>query len=204
MSHHARGSKSEIPSSQSEGLWSKFVDSLTQQLGLFLVVALIGILTVFSDNLAARIKFALNRANLREDRYAALSSQLSGYIFDCELVQEDLTKGLTTMDDLTPIINNYNKDVTDLRRNEYANQALIARYWDDQRRAEFVALMAQIRTIDSTFHSLNDEFEQVNSPNNPNRKAKVDPARAKATAALLQPLLLKFEPQAQKLLNDLE
>jgi hypothetical protein len=204
MSHSPTVGKSDIPSSQKEGLWSKFVDSFTQQLGLFLIVALIGILTVFSDNLAARIKFALNRTNLREDRYAALSSQLSGYIFDCELVEEDLTKGWTTMNDLTPIINDYNKDLTDLRRNEYADRALIARYWDDERRAEFVALMDEIRTIDSTFHSLNDEFEQVNNPNNPKRKERVDPARAKATAAVLQPLLLKFELQAQKLLDDLE
>ncbi len=190
-----------LPSSGQKGFWSELGNSFTQQIGLYVIAAVIGILSVFSDNLAERIKSALNRANAREDRYAALSNELSGYIFDCELIEEHLAKGWTAKDELTPIVNDYNKDITDLRRNEYANRALLARYWNKERRDEFVALMKEILTIDSTVHGLNDELEQVIILK---KQERVDPTRAEASADELQKLLVKFEPHAQKLLDEIE
>ncbi len=189
------------PPSVPQGFWSGLGHSFTQQIGVAMIAAVIGILSLFSDNLAERIKFALNRANARGDIYASLSNQLSGYIFDCELFEEHLANGWTTKDELTPIIVDYNKDITELRRKEYANRAMIAKYWDKERREEFAALMKEILAIDSAVHRLNDELEQVNILN---KKERVDPARAKASAAELQKLLGEFEPQAEKLLDELE
>jgi hypothetical protein len=189
------------PPSAPQGFWSGLGHSFTQQIGIAIIAAVVGILGLFSDNLAGRIKFALNRADARGDIYATLSSQLSSYIFDCELVEEHLANGWTTKDELTPIIGDYNKDITELRKKEYANRALIAKYWNKERREEFAALMKEILTIDSAVHRLNDELEQVTILK---KKEKIDPARAKASAAELQKLLGEFEPQAEKLFNELE
>jgi hypothetical protein len=182
-------------------LWSDLRSSLRQKTSTYVVTAVFGILTVFSDHFAGNIKSALNRANDRGDRYAALSRQLSGYVFDCELVQEYLANGWTTRDGLVPVITDYNNDITNLRRDEYANRAMLTRYWSKDRRNDFAAIMKDALAIDSIMHGLNDEFEKVNILKS---QPRVDQVRATAAAAELKKSLAVFAPEVEALLNKLD
>jgi hypothetical protein len=193
--------KVELPSEDRTGFWPELGSSLRQRTGTWIVATIFAILTIFSDNLAERIKSALNRADAREEKYAALSRQLSGYIYDCELIDEYLANGWTTRDAFVPIILDYNRDITDLRRNEYADRAILAKYWNKDRRNDFMAIMGEAQAIDSTIHSLNNELEQVNVLKT---KDKVDPVLAKSTALEIHNQLANFKPQVETLLDKLE
>jgi hypothetical protein len=187
--------------SSDKRFWPGLAQSFKQQAAIYIVTAVFAILTVFSNTIADRIKTALNYADAREDRYATLARQISGYIFDCELIEEYLVNGWTTRDALVPIISDYNKDITDLRRNEYVNRAMLAKYWNKARRNQFDSLMAQILKVDSTVHKLNDEYEKVNILKT---EAKVGPTRASANSAELHNLLATFKPEAENFLGDLD
>jgi hypothetical protein len=184
-----------------EGFWRQLWESTRQRTGTYLITAVFAFLAVFSDSIAGRIKFELNKADYREDKYATLSRDLSGYIFDCQLVAEYLRNGLTSKEGLTPLAEDYNKDITELRRNEFVERAYLAKYWGKDRQAEYASIMTDVLQIDTTVHSLNDEIEQVVILK---KKDKIDPTKAKATADELEKMLSTFKPKAEKLLVELE
>ena len=200
-SDNSTNEKADLGSEGRNKFWPELGSSLKQRTGTWIVATVLTILTVFSDNLAGRIKSALNRADAREEKYAALSRQLSGYIFDCELIDEYLANGWTTRDAFVPIILDYNKDITDLRRNEYADRAILAKYWNKDRRKDFIAIMDEAQAIDSDIHKLNNELEQVNVLKT---KEKVDPIVAKSTGLEIHNKLVNFKPQVEALLDKLE
>jgi len=183
------------------GFWAAFLNSLRTQSVSYILGGIFTILAVFPTYFADRIKSGLNKANAREDKYTALASLLSGYIFDCEQVEECLANGRTSKKDLVPIILDYNNDITALRKSDYSNRMLLSKYWNTQRRDEFVVLMKEVLAIDTTMHGLNDEFEAVNIAET---KSKVDPARASNAALALHALLDTFRLHAEKLLNDMQ
>ena len=200
-SKEAAKNQGDLPSKGRNGFFQQLGSSFKERTGTYVVATVFTILTVFSDDLAGRIKSALNRADAREEKYAALSRELSGYVFDCKLIEEYLANGWTAKDAFAPIIIDYNNDITALQRNEYANRAILGRYWNKDRRNDFVEIMKEVQTLDSTVHSLNDEFEKVNVLKT---KEKVDPVRAKSTASDMHNLLTEFTPHVEQLLDKLE
>ena len=180
---------------------STFVNSLTTQSIAYVLGGIFTVLAVFPAYFADRIKSGLNKANVREDKYTALAMSLSGYIFDCEQVEESLAKGRTTKKDFGPVIQDYNTDITALRKSDYANRMLLSKYWGAMYRDRFAALMKEVIAIDSTVHGLNDELEAVNVSES---KSKVDPARASSTASALSGQLDKFRIDVENLLDDMQ
>lgn len=181
--------------------WPQLRSHFSERMGTYIVTTVFTIVTVFSDTLAGNIRSALNRADARDEKYAVLSRQLSDYLFECKLIEEYLNNGWTTREAFTPIVLDYNNDITDLRKNEYVDRAILAKYWNKDRRAEFVTIMNDIHGVDSTIHSLNDEMEQVNILKT---KEKIDPVRAKSTATDLQNKLALLTPETEGLLDKLE
>jgi hypothetical protein len=154
---------------------------------------------IFSDKLVERAKFAVNRADMREAKYATFASELSVYIFDCELLQEALEHGWTTAANLTPLITEYNASITELRKNQFQ----IALCWPSIGISSGAS--SSTKSCRAFFKlmrpcNLNDEYELVNIKK---IKEKVDPQKAAANAASLKDLLKVFKPKADTFLEDL-
>jgi hypothetical protein len=184
--------------SERKGYWSSISDTLRERLGTLLIGILVAIFGVFSDKIVDTVKFAINKADLRVERYETFSQDLSNHIFLVELMQEYLHEGWTTKDGVVPILLDYNKSITLLRKKEYVYRTVFHRYWDEQTASQFSGLMATVREVDRQIHGLNDEFEAVNILET---KEKIDSQRAEATAAQLKPLLENLRTEADALLR---
>jgi hypothetical protein len=177
-----------------------FLDDLRSRAATYVITLLFALLAIFSDKLVERVKFALNRADMREAKYATFASELSVYIFDCELLEEDLEHGWTTAANLTPLITEYNGSITELRKNQFSDRAMLIKYWDKKRSQQFDEIMQSILQLDAAVHNLNDEYELVNLRKS---KEKVDPQKAAANATSLKDLLKVFKPKVDTFLEDL-
>lgn len=184
--------------SERKGFWPSFSDTFRERLGTLLIGLLVAIFGVFSDNIIETLKFAINKADLRVERYETFSRDLSNHIFSVELMQEYLQEGWTTTDGIVPILLDYNKSIMLLRKKEYVYRTVFHRYWDEETASLFAGLMAIIREIDRKIHGLNDEFEAVNIRKT---KEKIAQQRSDATAAQLKPLLDQLRTKADSLLR---
>jgi hypothetical protein len=76
--------KKRTPANKKPQAKGKWLYLFQKRMGTFLTAAIVAILTVFSNSLTERIKFSLDRADLRQAKFAKLSQDLSIYLFDCE------------------------------------------------------------------------------------------------------------------------
>jgi len=120
-----------------------------------LLTAIVTLLTVFSNTLTERVKFGLDRADLRQAKFAKLSDDLSIYLFDCELEQEYLEEGVSRIDLYNSAGQELNNSITELRKTEYSNRAIIATYWNADEAQEFEGMMDDIKALDLVLHELN-------------------------------------------------
>jgi hypothetical protein len=172
---------------KTKGRWLNFLE---KRFGTFLLTAILGLLTVFSDTLTERIKFSLDRASLREEKFGKLSDDLSMYLFDCELLQKFLAEGDTKEELDANVSDELNDSITRLRGAEYTNRAIITRYWDAERAKEFEEIMDEVKNLDDVFHELNrqpkDKFTPpLESKVSTDIKLKLDPLRNKVQSFLL-------------------
>src|SRR5215208_3187419 len=107
-------------------MWKTFVTSL----GTAIVAFLIAIVTVPTDFVVGRLKFALNRAEQRDERSARLSEEVSTYIFTAQIFREFFARDLD-QETVKFTIKEYNDAITNLRAHEYVNRATIHRYWSE-------------------------------------------------------------------------
>jgi len=158
-------------------------------------------LTAFSGYIVEGVKFRLNRADLRIERYQTLATDISQHTFSTELVQEFFQENWTTLPTLKWLMPDYNTSITTLRKKEFVYVQWLHQYWDEKREADFTELMQLVRDIDRTIHSLNDELEKVENDNK--NHPKVDEQRARKTAADLEPLVKALRAKATTLLKNL-
>jgi hypothetical protein len=187
---------------QIENGWKRFWESglgssLRNQLATWFVGVLIAVLTVFSSTLTERIKFSINRADLRVKSYEQLSQDLSEYVFDAEFCQESFEHNWTTKDALDDLVKGYNLAITKLRGNEYVYRSWLSRYWGKEEVKRFSDLMETVKRLDLVIHSLNDEIEAVHNKS----KLKIDGTRASDAAKTMRPELELLETQVQTLLE---
>jgi hypothetical protein len=166
--------------------WRQLFTTLREHFTTVLVTTFAGILTIFSGYIVETIKTAVNRADLRVERYQSLSTDVSSHLFSVELLQEFFEHNWTTEPTLKDLLTEYNTSITKLRKNEYVYYQWIARYWDKSALKEFEDIMSLVKKIDHAVHGLNDEFELVNLTK---KQPKVNPERAKATAKEMKPLV---------------
>jgi hypothetical protein len=188
---------------QLENGWKRFWESglgtsLRTQTATWFIGVVIAVLSVFSSHLTEKIKFSINRADLRVKSYETLSQDLSVYVFASENCQESIEHNLTTKDAMTPLVKDYNDAIDKLRKNEFVYRSWLSRYWGKDDVARFSDVMTSARSIDQTFHSLNDEFEAVNITKS---KQKIDDERAKKAASEMRPKLDLLRSQVQTLLE---
>jgi hypothetical protein len=182
------------------GLWTAIETSFRTQLATWIVAFLIGILGLFSSSITERIKFALNRANLRTTQYEELASETSSYIFSTELMAEFLEKGWTTKPTMTELLKDYNASITTLRRKEFVYSSWIRRFWGPDKVAVFKSFMSTVREFDAELHSLNNEFEKVNITGT---QTKISDKAAADAVNHMKPTIEKLHARALELLMAL-
>ena len=154
----------------------------------------LSIITIFSNTLTERIKFALNRADLRTTSYEKITHDVSGFVFFDENATESLKQGLTDKNALTNVITPYNDAITELRSQEYVIRSWLNRYWQKEDMDRFEELMQTVKDIDQQFHRLNPEFVQVVYY----KKKSVDTTLANKTINELE----KLNPQLEKQVKE--
>lgn len=181
--------------------WQTIQGEIQKHFITFLTMTLVGVLTVFSGSIVESVKFQLNRADLRSERYQSLSTDLSNYVFSVEIFQEFFQENWTTLEALEGIIPRYNDAITNLRKNEYVYLQWLHQYWDERKINQFTEIMEIVRQIDHKTHSLNDELGKVRDDNK--NHPKVNEERAKKTSDEIKPLLESLQEKTQVFLNDL-
>jgi hypothetical protein len=174
---------------------------LSQHATAVVTTTLVGILTAFSGSIVEGVKFRLNRADLRIERYQTLATDISQHAFSVELVHEFFKENWTTLPTLKWLISEYNTSITTLRKKEFVYLQWLHHYWDEMHEAEFTELMNVAREIDRAIHGLNDELEKVENDNK--NHPKVDKQRASKTAAELEPLVRSLREKAAVFLKNL-
>lgn len=174
--------------------------SLKTQTATWLVVFMIGILSLFSGRITDSVKFALNRADLRTKQYEELAIEISQHIFSTALTTEFIENNWTTEKALTDLLTEYNTSITTLQKKEFVYATWIQKYWEKEQSEKFDAFLESIREFDKAIHSLNDEFEKVTITK---EQRKVDPQRAKEVLKLLQPAATKLRERGRSLLVSL-
>ena len=172
---------------QPKATWAELFQ---KRLGTFIVSALVALLTVFSNTLTERIKFGLDRADMRQSKFAQLSEDLSIYLFDCELEQEYLTEGASQVSLYDSVGKELNNSITTLRKAEYSNRAIIAHYWAAERAQEFDTIMSDVKSLDLVLHELNISGDKF-TPDLEKRvsaeiKSRLDSLKRKVQAFLLE------------------
>jgi len=173
----------------------KWLELLKRRLGTFLLTALVALLTVFSQSITEKIKFALDRADARQEKLAKLSDDLGIFLFDCELEQEDLAEGATKRDLMADAGGELNAAISSLRDSEYSNRAMITTYWSAEKAQEFERIMGDIKNLEPRFRELNSQLRDQTTdkftPEVANRasceiKAQLDPLRNEVSDFLLK------------------
>src|SRR5271166_5155885 len=101
-------------------------------IGAWLAATVVALMTVFSDKLLERIRFRVNRANLRAKYFEELAMDLSSYIFFAEIFCERYQKGWADDPaDMGAIRDEVNGAVTTLRKKEFVYRSWVHRYWGD-------------------------------------------------------------------------
>jgi len=116
--------------------------------GAWLAAALVALLTVFSDKLLERIRFRLNRADLRAKYFEELAVDLSTHIFFAEIFCERYQKGWAgDAEDMASLGGEVNGAVTTLRKKEFVYRSWVHRYWGDKTVAQFAEVMAAVKAV---------------------------------------------------------
>ena len=102
---------------------------------------LVAILTVFSDKIVGRVRFALNRADLRSKYYEQLALDLSTFVFYSDLFHVRRVRGESHFGDLGAIGGQVNESFVTLKTNEYVYRSWVRRYWSDKGVKRFESVM---------------------------------------------------------------
>src|ERR1039457_6332335 len=184
-----------------DGWLDNIKSSLKTQTATWLVAFAIAILWLFSSHITESVKFALNRADLRTKQYEELATAVSHYIFSAELNTEFIEHDWTTKATMTELVKEYNESITTLRSKEFVYQSWIHKFWGNNEADQFESFMKSVREFDSTVHSLNDEFEEVNIKGS---KPKIDRKRAEEALKVMKPAIDNMRKQGRALLAAIE
>lgn len=132
-------------------MWKIFTATLSAALVSFLIA----VLAIPTDHVVGRLKFAINRADQRDDRSERLSEEVSRYVFAAQIMREFFARNLDAAT-VHSTIAAYNEAVVNLRAHEYANRAMIRKYWSDDTARQFDAFMSEVRSVDAVAHRMND------------------------------------------------
>lgn len=145
----------------------------------------------------------------RQRTFEVISRDLGHYVFMVELEQEFMENSWTSLAEKRPVTEEYNKTTTALRENEFKNEALIAKYWDNESAALFGSVMSHVKTTDRAVHGLNEEIGMViraaekAGTNMLSSKERADPAVATKVAGKILQTLIPLKQSIKRLLDTL-
>jgi hypothetical protein len=144
------------PTGRSDGT-NKLVGIFLNNIGTWLAAALVGLLTIFSDKILERIRFRLNRADLRVKQYEELAQDLSAYTFWVEVYQERYARGWTNnKNDLKAVGGLLNEAMVTLRTKEYVYWSWVRKYWGEVAARQFTEVIRVVKIVDRITHDFND------------------------------------------------
>ena len=130
---------------------------LTDNLATWLLGVFVALLTVFSDRIVGRIRFRLNKSDLRVRYFEELALAVSTYLFFAGLFEERHRRGWANdPDDMNGIGGEVNRAITTLRAKEFIYRAWAKKYWGPGAAADLDALFAKITVVEDAVHAFND------------------------------------------------
>ena len=130
---------------------------IVNNVGVWLAATIVAFLTIFSDKILERIRFRLNRADLRTKYFEELATDLSTYLFYSEIFHERYQKDWANdPEDLAAIGGAINGAITTLRKKEYVYRAWVRKYWGSTAVKQFGEVMAAVKSVDDAIHAFND------------------------------------------------
>ena len=137
------------------------MELFTHNVAAWLGAAVVGILSVFSDRIIGRIRFQLNRADLRVRYYEELATDLSAYLFYAGLYEERLRRGWTgDPDDIAAIISEMNGAVTILKKKEFVYRAWAHRYWGSVPAESLIDVLRMLDRLYEASYAFNDAGDE--------------------------------------------
>src|SRR5258705_9918565 len=125
------------------------MDIISNNVGTWAAGLMVTLLTIFSDKILGRIRFSLNRANVRVKYFEQLATDLSTYVFWVEVYCERFQRGWTDdLQDLEQIAGELNTAMTNLRKKEYVYLSWVHKYWGKKAAARFSDVMASVKSVD--------------------------------------------------------
>jgi hypothetical protein len=119
-----------------------------------LVIALLGI---FSSYITESVRFSLNRADLRTQKYEEMAKEVSKYIFLTETLTDFLENNMMTRKSYELTEKAYNDAISTLREKELVYLAWINRYWGKEQSQEFEDFINSTQDFELELHKLNQE-----------------------------------------------
>jgi hypothetical protein len=127
----------------------------------WLVATLITVLTIFSDRLLGRVRFQLNKADLRVKYFEKLAVDLSTNLFYAAIFEERFRRGWTDdKEDIAAVAGEVNAAITRLLTKEYVYRSWATKYWGRAAAAELVTIFANVKAVDDAIHEFNSAGQQ--------------------------------------------
>jgi len=125
--------------------------SLVTQAGTWFVGIVLAVLGVFSGHLVEKIKFALNRADLRSRYYEEMATDISHFVFIINRIIKYTFGGHLDDDEgNSAIASEYNEVMNAICQKEYVYLSWFHRYWRQSEMVDaFAQVMEAIRAVDA-------------------------------------------------------
>jgi hypothetical protein len=135
--------------------------SLVDQAGAWFVGVILALLGVFSGRFVEKIKFALNRADLRTKYYEEMAADISHFVFIVDRLSKVYYGSKWASDeDKSAIANEYNEVMNKICRKEYVYLSWLQRFWGNKMADAFNLIMEKIRAVDAVLIQLSEYGDQ--------------------------------------------
>jgi hypothetical protein len=139
-----------------------FLMSFANQAGSWFLGVVLTLLGALSGRVVEKVKFSLNRADLRIKHYEKMAVEISRFTFIIDrLVNVYFGSNWVDEEGKGAIAHEYDKVTNKVRRMEYVYRSWIRRYWPREKYDIFLFTMKTMQNIDAVLRSLN---EQPNDP----------------------------------------
>ncbi len=142
------------------------METFVTHLETWLILLVVSLLTVFSDKLLGRIRFALNRADLRSKYYEELALDLCTFVFFADLFHVRYLRGEQDGGDMEAVRGEVNSAYVNLKTKEFVYRSWVRRYWNDAGVARFETVM---RAATATYEAI----IEFNSPDKRDTKTNL-------------------------------
>ena len=141
------------------------MQTFVTHLETWLILAVVSLLTIFSDKLLGRIRFALNRADLRSKYYEELALDLSTFVFFADLFHVRYLRGEQNCGDIEAVAGEVNGAYVTLKTKEFVYRSWVKRYWNDSGVARFETVMRAATATYEAIIEFNSPEDQDNKTN---------------------------------------